>query len=559
MSRSASTRHPGPIVPMLPPGTTPPGSASAAMRRMASISAIAATNPPPISQTKARSNPTPNTPTTSSVRRPNAMSSTTGATTFARPPAVGSTTIGATTTSQPPRIRKLTSASGQVEGRARTATNEATSVAPMLTARAARPLGRTPRGPSRPARSGASRRRGPARNGSRPYRQAAARHGRSGSSGGTSRPTRICSRPASSRISPDSAPENAGPSRASGGSGGGPAAGATSRKLTTPSSSVTHRSAATSRPVRRPGGPCRPGARARRRGPRAHAGTTDRVAGGARARPEGYAARADQAGPVRLVDEWFGVRERRGVERFVDLLELGADLDSGPRRSPRRRRWPRAAHRAHALRWSPRPSARRPRPAGSRPPPRARGEASRDADIEVGRRERAGIGRGRGLVGVVAADPRTGAGCAAGAAASWRARWRPHRSRSGPGRDVRSAGRRSSAAPHDGHVSASPVVASAEHHGQMCVRRLDPEGVSSTMARMLPRDPTRPEYPIGPGSPGYAHGSGYSHSMVAGGLDEMSYTTRFTPGTSLTIAAADLAQDVVRELRPVGRHAVLAT
>ena len=27
--------------------------------------------------------------------------------------------------------------------------------------------------------------------------------------------------------------------------------------------------------------------------------------------------------------------------------------------------------------------------------------------------------------------------------------------------------------------------------------------------------------------------SGYSHSIVAGGLEEMSYTTRLTPGTSL--------------------------
>ena len=51
------------------------------------------------------------------------------------------------------------------------------------------------------------------------------------------------SRPSSSRISPDSAPAIAGPRRPSGGSGGGPAAGATSRKLTTPSSSATHRTA----------------------------------------------------------------------------------------------------------------------------------------------------------------------------------------------------------------------------------------------------------------------------------------------------------------------------
>lgn len=30
-------------------------------------------------------------------------------------------------------------------------------------------------------------------------------------------------------------------------------------------------------------------------------------------------------------------------------------------------------------------------------------------------------------------------------------------------------------------------------------------------------------------------GRGYSHSMVAGGLPEMSYTTREMPGTSLTM------------------------
>jgi hypothetical protein len=32
-----------------------------------------------------------------------------------------------------------------------------------------------------------------------------------------------------------------------------------------------------------------------------------------------------------------------------------------------------------------------------------------------------------------------------------------------------------------------------------------------------------------------SHPESYSHSIVAGGLEEMSYTTRLTPGTSLTI------------------------
>src|SRR5262249_52688302 len=42
---------------------------------------------------------------------------------------------------------------------------------------------------------------------------------------------------------------------------------------------------------------------------------------------------------------------------------------------------------------------------------------------------------------------------------------------------------------------------------------------------------------IGPGrkrrSPSVEGGRCYSHSIVAGGFDEMSYTTRFTPGISL--------------------------
>ncbi len=69
------------------------------------------------------------------------------------------------------------------------------------------------------------------------------RHGLVSSSGGAISPSRIWSRPASSRISPESAPLTPGPRRASGGSGGGPAAGATSRKLTTPASSVTQTTA----------------------------------------------------------------------------------------------------------------------------------------------------------------------------------------------------------------------------------------------------------------------------------------------------------------------------
>ena len=45
----------------------------------------------------------------------------------------------------------------------------------------------------------------------------------------------------------------------------------------------------------------------------------------------------------------------------------------------------------------------------------------------------------------------------------------------------------------------------------------------------------------------------HSHSIVAGGLLVMSYTTRFTPGTSLTIRVA-VAPKGHREGIPVGRH-----
>ena len=47
---------------------------------------------------------------------------------------------------------------------------------------------------------------------------------------------------------------------------------------------------------------------------------------------------------------------------------------------------------------------------------------------------------------------------------------------------------------------------------------------------------------------GNRHGA-YSHSIVAGGFDETSYTTRFTPGTSLTMRAE------TRSRRSYGRRA----
>jgi hypothetical protein len=61
----------------------------------------------------------------------------------------------------------------------------------------------------------------------------------------------------------------------------------------------------------------------------------------------------------------------------------------------------------------------------------------------------------------------------------------------------------------DGHVSRSAEGRVAEHHGQWNVAA--PVGSSSAMAGMLPRD-SRVGIPQ----------LGYSHSMVAGGFDEMS-------------------------------------
>ena len=50
----------------------------------------------------------------------------------------------------------------------------------------------------------------------------------------------------------------------------------------------------------------------------------------------------------------------------------------------------------------------------------------------------------------------------------------------------------------------------------------------------------------------------YSHSIVAGGFELMSYTTRLMPRTSLTMRDEIGAEQVVRQPRPVGRHAVAA-
>ena len=103
----------------------------------------------------------------------------------------------------------------------------------------------------------------------------------------------------------------AGPSRPSGGSGGGPAAGATSRKLTTPSSSATHRTASHQPSGARTGGPCRRGASGRRCGRGARAGTTGRAAGG------GRAPRQDSGAPAHGAARGSGGRRGSSVRGAV--------------------------------------------------------------------------------------------------------------------------------------------------------------------------------------------------------------------------------------------------
>ena len=49
---------------------------------------------------------------------------------------------------------------------------------------------------------------------------------------------------------------------------------------------------------------------------------------------------------------------------------------------------------------------------------------------------------------------------------------------------------------------------------------------------------------------------GLPHSIVAGGFDEMSYTTRFTPRTLLMILVRHVGQELMGQVHPVGGHAV---
>ena len=62
----------------------------------------------------------------------------------------------------------------------------------------------------------------------------------------------------------------------------------------------------------------------------------------------------------------------------------------------------------------------------------------------------------------------------------------------------------------------------------MCFARRPSPGVAKTCISLGSSAST-------PLDPALRSADRYSHSIVAGGFDEMSYTTRFTPGTSLTI------------------------
>ena len=177
-----------------------------------------------------------------------------------------------------------------------------------------------PRGPYRRARSRAWSRHAQARSGTPPGPRGAPARSVRGSSGGTSMPTRIWSRPASSRMKPESAPESAGPRRASGGSGGGPDAGATSRKLTTP--------VVVGDPHQRhPPAVWRLG-RARHPGSERAISDADLVLAQVRRSGRwesiGHGRKSTRpSGSGRLT---VPVGQRVGIERLVDVVELGADL-----------------------------------------------------------------------------------------------------------------------------------------------------------------------------------------------------------------------------------------
>ena len=119
-----------------------------------------------------------------------------------------------------------------------------------------------------------------------------------------------------------------------------------------------------------------------------------------------------------------------------------------------------------------------------------------------------------------------------------------HRSRSRPscGRSIRHrdlGGRTRRFNSNDGNSSTIPTARLRSR----CSRSSAPGSWRSTRSGSTPKRVNR---------------RGYSHSIVAGGFDVTSSTTRFTPGISLTIRAGDRLDQVVREPRPVGGHRVVA-
>ena len=141
-------------------------------------------------------------------------------------------------------------------------------------------------------------------------------------------PTRIWSRPASSRMKPESAPDKAGPRRASGGSGGGPRR---RRDVAEADDAVVvgdpHQ--------RHPPAVGRLG-RARHAGPERALADADLVLAQERrtGRREsiGHGRKSTRPSAIRPADRSPSV-SAVGIERLVDVVELGAR----PRSSPRRR------------------------------------------------------------------------------------------------------------------------------------------------------------------------------------------------------------------------------
>ena len=284
----------------------------------------------------------------------------------------------------------------------------------------------------------------------------------------------------------------------------GPLAGATSRKLTTPSSSATHISASHQPSGASEGRPMPgPVACGRGRGPRARAGTTGRAAGVGRARPQDSSGRRRVRRAVRP-RRWRGgsASGAAGTDSAVDGTRSGGfrfGLAPAPRRARRGRPRP-LRSRARSPRPRRRSSGDTP---AARPSTLRLGQErvglglevgdlgfeleSQDLapDRHVGGRQRAGFGGHGALVRVFAADPRQEPVARPGAGRLGRARWLRCRSRSGRGGRV---GRRV-----DGQDGAARGAASQARRcmwrSTRCRWRLRPHrtGIPRLMPCMLPR------------------------------------------------------------------------